>query len=143
MAHRSLLCELSAPTKRAGGARTTVLENYVDHIRQFQPESQNNTAHCFKLDGCAKCSSQLQTVLKSKNLGEEVERQRVATLFQELGLAAERKELRGHSPSVEEHLGFYNEVDIALDTFPYTGCTTTADALWMGVPVLTISGQLW
>ncbi len=80
-------------------------------------------------------------LLKSKNLGEEVERQRVASLFQELGLAAERLELRGHSPSVEKHLAAYNEVDIALDTFPYTGCTTTADALWMGVPVLTISGE--
>ena len=80
-------------------------------------------------------------LLKSKNLGEEVECQRVKTLFQGLGLAAERLELRGHSPSVEEHLAAYHDVDIALDTFPYTGCTTTADALWMGVPVLTITGE--
>ena len=64
------------------------------------------------------------------------------TLFQELGLAPERLELRGHSPSVEEHLAAYNDVDIALDTFPYTGCTTTADALWMGVPVLTVAGRV-
>ena len=80
-------------------------------------------------------------LLKSKNLGEEVERQRVTTLFQEMGLSADRLELRGHSPSVEEHLAAYNDVDIALDTFPYTGCTTTADALWMGVPVLTVAGD--
>ena len=80
-------------------------------------------------------------LLKSKNLGEEVERQRVATLFEAMGLAAERLELRGHSPSLEEHLAAYNDVDIALDTFPYTGCTTTADALWMGVPVLTVAGE--
>ena len=58
-----------------------------------------------------------------------------------MGLAPERLELRGHSPSVEEHLAAYNDVDIALDTFPYTGCTTTADALWMGVPVLTVAGD--
>ena len=58
-----------------------------------------------------------------------------------LGLAPERLELRGHSPSLEEHLASYHDVDIALDTFPYTGCTTTADALWMGVPVLTIEGS--
>ena len=80
-------------------------------------------------------------LLKSKNLGEKVERERVETLFQELGLMPERLELRGHSPSLEEHLSAYNDVDIALDTFPYTGCTTTADALWMGVPVLTVAGE--
>ena len=70
-----------------------------------------------------------------------MERQRVTALFQGLGLTPERLELRGHSPSVEEHLRAYNDVDIALDTYPYTGCTTTADALWMGVPVLTITGE--
>ena len=77
-------------------------------------------------------------LLKSKNLGEEVERKRVQDLFRGLGLAPERLELRGHSPSVKEHLAAYHDVDIALDTYPYTGCTTTADALWMGVPVLTV-----
>jgi len=80
-------------------------------------------------------------LLKSKNLGEQVERQRVETLFKEMGLAPDRLELRGHSHSLEEHMASYNDVDIALDTFPYTGCTTTADALWMGVPVLTVEGD--
>ena len=80
-------------------------------------------------------------LLKSKNLGEKVERERVEKLFEEMGLSPHRLELRGHSPSLEEHLAAYNDVDIALDTFPYTGCTTTADALWMGVPVLTVAGN--
>ena len=80
-------------------------------------------------------------LLKSKNLGEQVERQRVTTLFKEMGLGPERLELRSHSPSLEDHLATYNDVDIALDTYPYTGCTTTADALWMGVPVLTVAGK--
>ena len=83
---------------------------------------------------------QSRLLLKSKNLGEEVERQRSGT-FQRPGTTPERLELRGHSPSLEEHLAGYHDVDIALDTFPYTGCTTTADALWMGVPVLTVAGR--
>jgi protein O-GlcNAc transferase len=84
--------------------------------------------------------SHSRLLLKSRNLGEPSEAERVRDLFRGLGLAPERLELLGHAASLEEHLGTYNQVDIALDTFPYTGCTTTADALWMGVPVLSVAG---
>lgn len=80
-------------------------------------------------------------LLKSKNLAEHTEEGRIRNLFLEHGLKSERLILRGHSPTVKAHLEAYSDVDVCLDTYPYTGCTTTADALWMGVPVLTVAGS--
>jgi predicted O-linked N-acetylglucosamine transferase (SPINDLY family) len=57
------------------------------------------------------------------------------------GIEAHRIELRSHLPGASEHLGAYNEIDIGLDPLVYNGTTTTCEALWMGVPVISMIGD--
>lgn len=75
------------------------------------------------------------TALSDKSLAERY-RQRFASA----GLTGDSLELMGRVESTAEHLSLYNRVDIALDTHPYHGTTTTCEAMWMGVPVVTLRG---
>jgi len=61
--------------------------------------------------------------------------------FSANGIAPERIILRGGKGDSRNHLASYNEVDIALDPFPFNGATTTVEALWMGVPVISLMGD--
>lgn len=78
--------------------------------------------------------------LKSKQLGDDVVRQHTVERFAVHGVAAERLMLEG-AESREKYFEAYHRVDIALDPFPYPGGTITVECLWMGVPVLSLSGQ--
>ncbi len=80
-------------------------------------------------------------LVKSAALSDAGARERLARLLAEAGVPLERVEMRGHVAGLRDHLGCYAEVDIALDSFPYAGTTTTCEALWMGVPVVTLVGR--
>jgi predicted O-linked N-acetylglucosamine transferase (SPINDLY family) len=80
-------------------------------------------------------------VLKYKSLSDSATRERYMSLFAENGIASERIELAGWIPAGADHLALYHKADIALDTFPYNGTTTTCEALWMGLPVITLAGN--
>jgi predicted O-linked N-acetylglucosamine transferase (SPINDLY family) len=68
-----------------------------------------------------------------------VARNRLAGRMESLGIGSNRIEFEGHRPR-DAYMGLYHRIDMCLDTFPYTGHTTTLDALWMGVPVVTLPG---
>jgi len=79
-------------------------------------------------------------ILKAKALNDKGTRQTLWEMFSGNDVVQKRVELIGYLP-FEQHLQLYNRIDIGLDTFPYHGTTTTCEALWMGVPVITLAGE--
>jgi predicted O-linked N-acetylglucosamine transferase (SPINDLY family) len=79
-------------------------------------------------------------LLKGKGLHDPAARAQVTGMFTRAGIGSDRLSLAGWRDTVRDHLGSYGEVDIALDPMPYNGTTTTMEALWMGVPVVTLAG---
>ena len=78
--------------------------------------------------------------LKSSLVSDDV-RAQYETLFAAEGITPDRLLWSSYLPGMESHLAAYHRVDLALDSFPYNGTTTTCEALWMGVPVITLVGD--
>jgi len=79
--------------------------------------------------------------LKSRPLADAGIRNRIWREFESHGIERLRVDLSGQIAATDQHLNMYNQIDIALDTFPYNGTTTTCESLWMGVPVVTLKGN--
>jgi protein O-GlcNAc transferase len=79
--------------------------------------------------------------LACKQLGDAGQAAQFSERLQQHGIDPSRVTLQGPAPSREGYLARYNEVDVILDSFPYPGVTTTCEALWMGVPTITLAGD--
>jgi predicted O-linked N-acetylglucosamine transferase (SPINDLY family) len=79
--------------------------------------------------------------LKSISFSEPQIVERTLAGLAAAGVAAERVRILSPTHAVPDHLAHYNGIDIALDPTPYNGTTTTCEALWMGVPVVTLAGN--
>lgn len=87
-------------------------------------------------------SPDAKLVIKNRSLNAPQVRERYLALFKSHGIEDSRIQLFSATKSYDDHLNTYNQIDIALDTFPYNGTTTTCEALMMGVPVITLAGNM-
>lgn len=81
-----------------------------------------------------------QMVIKGHGLGDEVIREQLLERFRIRGIDASRLRLLGREHFPQDHLGLYSLLDIALDTFPYNGTTTSCEAFWQGLPIVALEG---
>ena len=80
-------------------------------------------------------------LLKAKSLDAADSQAEWRARFERHGVHPDRLMFLGRDRTVADHLRRYADIDLALDTFPYSGVTTTCEALWMGIPVISLAGS--
>ena len=122
-------------------APTPALARGLRDLRFLQQAREARTArarHCGRAVLNAVPGSRL--LVKWRHATTDFARKRILDALARGGVAPERVEFRDATPH-SEMLGEYGDVDIALDPTPFSGGATTCDALWMGVPVVTLHGR--
>lgn len=79
-------------------------------------------------------------IIKIKGGDDENVRGYLYKMFEDGGVSSDRVEIIAHVTD-SEHFELYSRIDIALDSYPYHGTTTTCEAMWMGVPVVSLVGE--
>ena len=85
-------------------------------------------------------NSNSRLILKSGSASSYSVVKNITKKFKESGVEENKVIILDKNLTREEHLSQYNKIDVALDTFPYPGVTTSFESILMGVPVLTMSG---
>ncbi len=80
-------------------------------------------------------------ILKAKAFADPAVAERLLAFFADRNIHPDRIDLRGWTATQAEHQAIFREIDIALDTFPYGGVISTCEALWMGLPVVSLMGD--
>jgi len=81
-------------------------------------------------------------ILKLLNGDEDLVRRNYLRLFEHQGITPDRIDIVGYQ-AYRDYLMALARVDVLLDTFPYNGCITTLEGLWMGVPIVTLCGDIY
>ena len=131
--------------------QTVADEQLPDAARSYQPENRpvvfgslNNLAKitpacCHLWAQILKQVPDSKLLIKRDPLGDAMVRARYQAIFTDQGIDPARLDFRPHGDG-RDHLKTYQEIDVALDCFPYNGTTTTCEALITGVPVVTLAG---
>lgn len=124
-----------APDWRPNASGTVVLGSF-NNLKKITPATLNLWAELLH------ALPNARLLLKTPELEEAHNRQRIEDAMAAHGIAAERLELLGKTEDWIAHMALYDRLDIALDPVGGVGGgTTTCDALWMGLPVVTLKGQ--
>jgi predicted O-linked N-acetylglucosamine transferase (SPINDLY family) len=120
-----------APIPSPAGARPPVFGSF-NNLAKLSPATRALWARLLRETPDARL------LLKARGLADPEVLAEIAAEFEALGVAPARIEMRGFAP---DPLAPYAEIDVALDPLPYNGTITSFEALWMGVPVVTLPGR--
>jgi len=134
---------LTPPTSSPGLAITPppVLRNNYITFGCFQNLTKINDAVLAVWGKILQVLPEAKLRLQIRQMESTVAREHLQKRLSNAGIAPERVYLGGAIVSREDYLATHAQVDIILDTFPCPGITTTCEALWMGVPTITLAGN--
>jgi predicted O-linked N-acetylglucosamine transferase (SPINDLY family) len=137
---RCFLC-YAAPERAPPVAMPPVIENGFATFGSFNNLAKVNRSVIGLWSEVLRAVPTSQLLMKATGTSDPAAQEHLREAFAAAGIAPERIRFAGYAPTPRDHLLTYSQVDIALDTFPYNGTTTTCEALWMGVPVVTLQGD--